>query len=90
MHPALLPGDWCIAVRARRVHPGDVVILGRPDRPELEVVKRIERAEGEEWFVLGENSAVSTDSRHFGPVATSAIRGRLRLVYWPPRRWRLV
>jgi nickel-type superoxide dismutase maturation protease len=90
MRPALLPGDWCIAIRARRVRPGDVVILERPHRPGLEVVKRIDRAEGGGWFVLGENPVVSTDSRHFGPVAPSAIIGRIRLVYWPPRRWRLV
>jgi nickel-type superoxide dismutase maturation protease len=90
MRPTLEPGDWCIAVRARRVRPGQIVVLEPPHRPGLEMVKRIDRAEAGGWFVVGENAAASTDSRHFGPVPTSAIAGRVRLVYWPPRRWRVV
>jgi nickel-type superoxide dismutase maturation protease len=90
MRPTLEPGDWCIAVRNGRVRPGHVVVLERPDRPELEVVKRVDRAEGVGWLVMGENPAASTDSRQFGPVDPSAIVGRVRLIYWPPRRFRVL
>jgi len=90
MRPTLEPGDWCIAVRNRRVRPGQVVVLRRPDRSGLEVVKRIAQGDGGGWFVVGDNPPVSTDSRQFGPVAPSAILGRVLLVYWPPRRFGVV
>ncbi|MDQ0417345.1 signal peptidase I [Croceifilum oryzae] len=34
-------------------------------------------------FVLGDNRSNSTDSRVFGPVATSEIVGKASFVYWP-------
>lgn len=34
----------------------------------------------EEYFVLGDNVPVSTDSRHFGPVRRDAIRGVVQLL----------
>jgi signal peptidase I len=42
----------------------------------------------EEVFVLGDNSAKSRDSRHFGPIRLSALRGRPFLVAWPLPRVR--
>jgi len=88
MRPALEPGDWAVATARGRVRPGDVVVVRRPDRADLEVVKRVAHAVGEGWFVLGDSPDASTDSRTFGPIPRGAIAGRVRLVYWPPRRWR--
>jgi signal peptidase I len=34
-------------------------------------------------FVVGDNRAVSRDSRAIGPVPVDSIRGRVWLVYWP-------
>lgn len=42
----------------------------------------------DEIFVLGDNSAKSRDSRHFGPLPRSAILGRPVAVLWPPTRAR--
>ena len=42
----------------------------------------------DEIFVLGDNSAKSRDSRHFGPLPRSAILGRPLAVLWPPSRAR--
>ena len=39
-----------------------------------------------EYFVMGDNRAHSTDSRHFGPVLHSAIAARVRLRCWPLSR----
>jgi signal peptidase I len=39
-----------------------------------------------ECFVMGDNRAHSTDSRHFGPVLHSAIAARVRLRCWPLSR----
>ena len=92
MRPTLEPGDWCIATRGGHVKRGDVVVLERPDQRGFELVKRVTGVPGEEglgfdeWFVEGDDPSASTDSRHFGPVHRDAIRGRVRLVYWP--RWR--
>lgn len=40
-----------------------------------------------EFFVLGDNPALSTDSRAFGPVPEELIEGRAWLRCWPPRDW---
>jgi signal peptidase I len=52
---------------------------------------------GEEWtlgdgeyLLLGDAPEVSTDARHFGPVARANLRGRAWLVYWPLGRFRKV
>ena len=42
----------------------------------------------DDYFLLGDAPAFSTDSRSFGPVPGSAIVGRAWLVYRPVSRWR--
>ena len=37
----------------------------------------------DEWFVVGDNSGASLDSRRLGPVKGSWIRGRVWFRYWP-------
>ena len=90
MRPTLGPGDWVVAVGRTRLRPGAVAVMERPDRPGFEVVKRLAGEIDGGRFVLGDSPDASTDSRRFGPVAPEAIRGRVRFVYWPPRRWRVV
>ncbi len=101
MAPTLLAGDWALAVKPGRIQHGDVVVIEHPLRPGFEMVKRIvcvpdELApdgrilEEDEWWVEGDNRAESTDSRHFGPVSTSGVEAKVRLIYWPPSRRRLV
>ncbi len=86
MLPALHPGDWCLVRRGGRVRPGDIVVLERPDRPGLLVVKRVARAVSGGWWVEGDNAADSDDSRVFGAVPASAVIGRVLLRYYPLRR----
>ena len=41
----------------------------------------------DEYLVLGDNRAHSTDSRDFGPVRATSIVGRAWLRYWPLMAW---
>jgi len=42
---------------------------------------------GDAYFVLGDNSANSLDSRFWGSVPRGNIIGRVALCYWPPSRF---
>jgi nickel-type superoxide dismutase maturation protease len=86
MEPELRNGDWWIVRRTHDVHPGDVVLVEHPLRPNLLVVKRAVRQEGSGWWVEGDNPDMSEDSREFGPVHLGAVTGRLVWRYHPLRR----
>jgi len=43
-----------------------------------------------EYYVMGDNSTNSLDSRYFGCVPREKIKGRVWLCYWPPSRIGLV
>lgn len=101
MIPALWPGDRALAVPARRPSRGHVVVVEHPTRPGFEIVKRITAVPGDltpdgrtlgadEFWVEGDNPSRSTDSRQHGTVRAAQVRARVRLVYWPPSRRRLV
>jgi nickel-type superoxide dismutase maturation protease len=101
MSPTLEPGDWALAVSPARVRRGRVVVVEHPDRPGLEMVKRVIAIAGElaphgrvlgtdEIWVQGDAPEASTDSRNFGPIRRDHVRGEVRLVYWPPQRRRLL
>ena len=86
MAPTLLDGDWLLCRRvgpAYAVRAGDVVVVERPDRPGLLLVKRAVRREADGWWVEGDNAAASDDSRLFGPVPDSLVLARVLARYWP-------
>jgi signal peptidase I len=99
MTPELLPGDCLVAVRSRSFRRGALVVIEHPDRPGFEVVKRLDGLPGDsvyghrlghdEYWVVGDNARLSTDSRAFGPVSLRRIRGVIEARYWPPDRVRV-
>ena len=87
MQPHLYAGDCVLIRRGARARRGDVVLVRRPDRPELLVVKRVwdVLSDGRLWLA-GDNPTHSDDSREFGAVAASAVEGRVVWRYRPLRR----
>ncbi len=42
------------------------------------------------YFVLGDNSATSQDSRYWGFVPKNNLLGQAMVIYWPPQRIRVI
>lgn len=83
MEPTLRAGEWWLARRTRTVRVGDIVVVRPPDQADLLTVKRVARREARGWWVEGDNSAHSRDSRHFGPITEEAVVARLVIRYRP-------
>jgi nickel-type superoxide dismutase maturation protease len=91
MAPELLPGDrlvvWKPVIwRSNAVGTGDIVAAPDPRDPERTVLKRAVAVGPEGVLLLGDNPDRSTDSRHFGRVPMSSVRGRVVYRYAPPSR----
>jgi nickel-type superoxide dismutase maturation protease len=87
MAPRLRSGALVVARPIDVMTPlrvGDVVVARRPDRRELEIIKRIQAIDGNgAIFLVGDNPSSSTDSRQFGAVPREQIVARVRWRYWP-------
>lgn len=98
MMPTLRPGDFLLAVRSGPIRRGALVVVEHPDRPGYEMVKRVAGVPGasvqgnvmapDEFWLVGDNTGASTDSRTLGPFPRDAIKGRVLFRYWPlSRSW---
>lgn len=84
MLPAFRAGQLVIFVKWLSYKPGDVVMI-RHDG--LEKIKRIEKIDGSKVFLAGDNSANSTDSRHFGWVSDKLVKGKRLNFFSKGRRY---
>ncbi len=77
MEPTLLHGNYIFVYRWVREHKeGDIIVLKHPISGH-HIIKRIRSIEGDRVFVIGDNTASSEDSRHFGSVYKSNIVGKV-------------
>ena len=91
MEPTVREGDWLLVRQLRRAPKvGELVVAVDPREPERLLVKRVSAVAGDAVSVIGDRPERSTDSRHFGPLATAAILGRPVLRYAPLERAGLV
>ena len=80
MLPYLLPGKLVIARRGPavdRLNLGDIVVFRHNH---LLKIKRVAKIDRNKIYVVGDNAAESTDSRHFGWVDSGSVVGK---VIWP-------
>ena len=92
-----LPGDK-VEILDPEIRINDVEMkFGDPEHP-IEYRHRIKRdailsggketytVSNDEYFVVGDNSANSFDSRYFGSIPSDAIYGKVVKIYWPMSR----
>ncbi|MGB0560390.1 MAG: nickel-type superoxide dismutase maturation protease [Spirulinaceae cyanobacterium] len=82
MLPLLQPGEEVLVdpQAYRKIAPevGEIVVARHPQKPDLEIIKRIaERLPDCTYVIYGDNLAQSSDSRQFGPVGRSLILGKV-------------
>lgn len=77
MEPTLISGRVVVISGTRRVRAGDIVVVRHEG---IEKIKRIVTYNIDKIFVIGDNSELSTDSRHFGWLPYSVLQGK---VIWP-------
>ncbi|MBI3109537.1 S26 family signal peptidase [Candidatus Daviesbacteria bacterium] len=78
MLPTLKEGQEVLTFNWSRPKKGDVVVIKHDDK---EMVKRIQKIDGNLRYVMGDNRQESTDSRHFGSINKSQIVGKV--IYYP-------
>jgi SOS-response transcriptional repressor LexA len=85
MKPGLEPGAVIVAW-GKPARVGDVVVARQASR---EVVKRIEKIDGNKVYLRGDNQLESVDSGEFGPVKKDDILGvvmlKLAVAVSPPK-----
>jgi nickel-type superoxide dismutase maturation protease len=88
MRPTLVPGDRLLVVPWPRhlLRPGHLVAVPDPRDPGRTLVKRVTATTRRTLTLAGDDPARSTDSRHFGPVARTAVLGRAVYRYAPTAR----
>jgi hypothetical protein len=75
MAPTLADGD-IVVLWKRPLRAGTVVMAVQAER---EVIKRIEKLDDENAYLVGDNRPYSVDSRHYGKVKRSAILGTVMI-----------
>lgn len=84
MIPEYAPGERVLVKYGATFAIGDVVLVDFKDRIDI---KRIFDIQGDQVFIQGDNTSVSVDSRHYGPVRNTRVIAKViyRLPKWLAR-----
>ncbi len=74
MVPTFQPDTFILVDPRRPVSIGDVVVAAHPAKP-IDVIKRVSGIDGNRLDLRSDNPHEGRDSRHFGLVEASEIRG---------------
>ncbi len=81
MLPTYSNGDWLVARWARTFKVGQVLVIERQERPGIFLIKRLMQIDNENFWVEGDNSAASSDSREWGWRNSGEVLGRILFRY---------
>jgi nickel-type superoxide dismutase maturation protease len=76
MRPTLEPDDVVLVSSPSKLAAGDIVLADHPFKQSVRVIKRVHAIDGERLQLVGDNPSESSDSRVFGTLPLSSIRGR--------------
>lgn len=74
MEPALMAGSFALVMKTSRIKNGDVVLFSVKGQ---QFLKRITTSENNLYYLTGDNSSDSLDSRDFGWVHKDKIYGKV-------------
>jgi nickel-type superoxide dismutase maturation protease len=79
MYPTIKNGETVLVDRdTENIEVGDIVLAKHPAEMLSEIIKRVERTdERGNYFLVGDNSGNSIDSRSFGAVKREYIKGKV-------------
>jgi nickel-type superoxide dismutase maturation protease len=86
MQPVLRPADRILVATWLEPRVGDIVVVRDPEWRSTNLVKRVVALTPDGLEVRGDNPNVSRDSRHFGQVPRTLVRGRVVYRYFPAAR----
>jgi nickel-type superoxide dismutase maturation protease len=78
MNPTLKDGEVVLVDREAVIEVGDIVVAKHPIEQTSELIKRVTQiSERGHYFLVGDNTADSNDSRNFGAVTRDYIKGKV-------------
>jgi len=84
MEPSLHENDIVVALKHSNnfLNRGSIIIFQKNN---LKMIKRINKIQQNKIEVEGDNSVLSNDSRHFGPLQNNEIIGKVVWAFHPHR-----
>ena len=90
MAPTLNDGDWVVVKwkpRRKKLEVGNIVVIERDDQPGIQYIKRITKIEKKRFWVEGDNTEPSIDSRSWGFLTRKEIIGKYLFRYWKSKKF---
>ncbi len=93
MTPLINHGDWILVnlnIKPDNLKANDIILFEDPVNNDLLIkrIKSIKAKTDKEFFVIGDNTHDSYDSRKFGYIKKESIIGTPVLRYWPLNQFR--